>query len=90
MLELHLQSTIHLTGNGDRFEVALRPCPEDLPSLELFSGYIAARTRARLLRMEHGWKILDGVDALTRRRAEEAEAARIEAKQWGAASGKAA
>ena len=84
MPELHLQSTIHLTGRAHRFEVAVRPCPDDRPSLELFDGYITARTHARGLRRVNGWKISDEVDPATRRRAEEAEELRIEAKRYAA------
>jgi hypothetical protein len=75
-----------LTGAGDRFFVAVRPCPDDQQSLAEFVGYIEARTHARLLRFEHSWQLVDEVDAATRRRAEEAEERRLEAKRNGTAS----
>ncbi len=75
---------VHLTGSGQRFTIAVRPCPDDVPSLLEFGDYIEARTRARALRWEHGWKISDEVDAATRRQAEAAEAERVEAKRRGA------
>ena len=59
MPEFHLQSTIHLAESGDRFELAVSVCPGDHPSLELFSSYVSARARARLLPLEHGWTIDD-------------------------------
>ena len=83
MPELHLQSTIHLTGRDHRYEVVVRPCLDDQPSLEQFGDYITARTHARALRRENRWKISDEVDAATKRKAEEAEAQRIEAKRRG-------
>jgi hypothetical protein len=85
MPERHLQSTIHLTGRAHRFEIIVRPCPDDQPSVELFEDYITARTHARALRRLNGWKIEDRVDAATRRKAEAVDAARIEARRYGKA-----
>jgi hypothetical protein len=74
---------VHLTGKGDKFFVAVRPCPDDQPSMTNFTSYIEARTHARFLRFSRSWKLVDEVDAATIRKAEEVEAARIEAKRWG-------
>jgi hypothetical protein len=74
---------VHLTGKCDQFFVAVRPCPDDQPSMTSFPSYIGARTHARFLRFSRSWKLVDEVDAGTRKAAEEAEAARIEAKRWG-------
>lgn len=76
-------SVIQLAGRCDSFTVAVRPCPNDQPSLERFGHYITARTHARTLRRENGWKISDEVDAGTKRKAEEAEERRVEAKRRG-------
>ena len=74
---------IHLSRTGDRFFVAVRPCPDDQPSLQDFPCYISARTMARQLRFTNGWQLQDEVDAATRRRAEQAEERRLEAKRNG-------
>lgn len=78
---------IHLERAGDRFTIRVRPCPDDMPSLQDFSGYIEARTQARHLRFAHGWRLCDDVDNRTRQRAIEAEEARVEAKRNGLANG---
>jgi hypothetical protein len=78
---------VHLTGKGTTFFVAVRPCPDDQPSMTSFPSYIDARTHARSLRFSRNWKLVDEVDASTRKAAEEAESARIEAKRWGRAVG---
>jgi len=76
---------VYLTNHGHRFFVRVRPCPDDHPSLAEFGSYIEARTRARHLRFSNSWPLVDEVDATTRRRAEEAENLRLEAKRNGTA-----
>lgn len=78
---------VHLTGRGDNFFVAVRPCPDDQSSMTSFQSYIEARTYARSLRFSRNWKLVDEVDAATRKAAEQAETARVEAKRWGRAVG---
>lgn len=74
------QPTITLAQAGDRFVVAIRPCPDDRPSLSDFPNYIEARTYARSVRWETGWPLVDEVPAAIRKAAEEVEQRRLEAK----------
>ena len=57
-------------------------CPtQDIGHDQVFATYIGARTHARRLRFAFGWKLVDRVDAKTRRAAEEAEERRVEARR---------
>jgi len=56
--------------------------PPDGPGHDqCFAGYIEARTYARRLRFANGWKLVDRVNARTRKAAEEAEDRRVEARR---------
>ena len=74
---------ITLAEAGGEFLVSIRPLPEGEPSLSKFDGYIEARAHARFLRFAYGGKIVDQVDPATKRKAEAAEEARLEAKRYG-------
>ena len=54
-----LARTIYVTSSGQRFFVAVRPAPDDLPTLAQFPTHAEAFAKARLLRLEHGWQIND-------------------------------
>ena len=75
---------VRLAGVVGNFTVTIRPLPDDeAPSLQQFDAYIAARTAARALRWRYGTDLVDEVDPCTRKAAEAAEAARLEAKRGG-------
>jgi hypothetical protein len=50
---------IHLEQCGTSWHVSVRPCPADQPTLCGFANYETARAHARLIRLEHGWKLVD-------------------------------
>ncbi|HXH53541.1 MAG TPA: hypothetical protein VNH53_08965 [Sphingomicrobium sp.] len=68
---------------GDGFAVTVCPPPAGPGHDRCFPDYIAARTYARRLRWANGWALVDRVDPRTKRKAEEAEQRRVEAKRMG-------
>jgi hypothetical protein len=69
--------------DGYGFAVTVVPPPTGPGHDRDFSGYIDARTYARGLRWANGWKLVDRVDARTRKAAEETERLRVEARRSG-------
>jgi hypothetical protein len=59
-------STIHISGGGERFFLAVRPAPDDLPTLAQYPTHAEALAKARLLRLEHGWAIQDSCSGAKR------------------------
>jgi len=63
------------------FCVTVVPPPAGPGHDQCFVTYIEARTYARRLRFANGWRLVDRVDARTRKAAEEAEDRRVEARR---------
>jgi hypothetical protein len=63
--------------DGSGFCVEVIPPPAGPGHDRCFDSYLHARAYARLLRLGHGWVIVDRVDPKTRKAAEEAEQRRL-------------
>ena len=69
--------------DGDGYCVSVVPPPAGVGHDRCFDSYLDARAYGRLLRLGHGWELVDRVDPHLRNAAEEAERRRLEARGRG-------